>query len=118
GGNAATMNHATTNYTRKATVTPKTNVEPMVATNYSGNVRSNRYQLVVTNGAAARTLTYDLNGNTVSNITAKLTTTYEWDAVDQLVAINAGTNRSEFTYDGLGRRVQVIEKTNGVAMST
>jgi len=39
--------------------------------------------------------------------------TYEWDANDRLVAINypGSNNRSEFTYDGLGRRMSVTEKT-------
>jgi len=41
--------------------------------------------------------------------------TYEWDAENRLTAINQGANRSEFTYDGLGRRVETVEKTNGVA---
>jgi RHS repeat-associated protein len=40
---------------------------------------------------------------------------YEWDAENRLTAINNGINRSEFYYDGLGRRVEIIEKTNGVA---
>jgi len=42
---------------------------------------------------------------------------YEWDAENRLTAINEGTNRSEFSYDGLGRRVAIVEKTNGVIMT-
>jgi RHS repeat-associated protein len=40
--------------------------------------------------------------------------TYEWDAADRLTAINQGTHRSEFSYDGLGRRVRIVEKDNGM----
>jgi len=44
--------------------------------------------------------------------------TYEWDVENRLTAINQGINRSEFFYDGLGRRVEIVELTNGVAQST
>jgi RHS repeat-associated protein len=44
--------------------------------------------------------------------------TYEWDAEDRLLAINQGTARTEFTYDGLGRRVRLVEKQNGSVVST
>jgi RHS repeat-associated protein len=43
--------------------------------------------------------------------------TYEWDAEKRLTAINQGTNRSEFSYDGVGRRLRIVEKTNGVVKS-
>jgi YD repeat-containing protein len=36
-------------------------------------------------------------------------TTYEWDGVGRLTAINRGTSRTEFAYDGLGRRVRQRE---------
>jgi RHS repeat-associated protein len=52
----------------------------------------------------------DNNGN----LTADPARTYEWDAANRLTAINyiniPGT-RTEFTYDGLGRRVKISEKT-------
>lgn len=44
--------------------------------------------------------------------------TYRWDAENRLVAIIQGTNTSEFAYDGLGRRIEIVELTNGVAQST
>src|SRR5439155_15020565 len=45
-------------------------------------------------------------------------TTYEWDAEDRLIAINNGTARTEFSYDGFGRRVKIVEKTSGSVTST
>lgn len=71
----------------------------------------------------ARTITYDLNGNETNVVTATTTNSYQWDAVNRLVQITQlSTNNSQrttlFTYDGLGRRVLAIEKTNGVPYVT
>lgn len=51
---------------------------------------------------------YDSNGN----LTADPSRTYEWDAANRLTAINYPglSTRTEFTYDGLGRRVKIVEK--------
>src|SRR5260221_6273191 len=94
-----------------------TNVISIKATDSSNNSTTNKYQIVVTNGSLAKTLTFDLNGNQTSVITATSTHTYEWDAADRLVAINIGQNRSEFSYDGLGRRARILEKTNGIVQT-
>ncbi|MBI1754598.1 MAG: Ig-like domain-containing protein [Acidobacteria bacterium] len=55
-----------------------------------------------------RSYTYDENGNLLSDGTR----TFEWDEENRLVSvtINATGHRSEFVYDGLGRRVQILEK--------
>lgn len=55
----------------------------------------------------------DANGN----LTADGSRTFEWDARNQLVAVNVGTHRSEFSYDGEQRRVQIVEKEGGVTQS-
>lgn len=39
--------------------------------------------------------------------------TYEWDAENRLVAVQKGGARTEFGYDGLGRRVRVSEVQDG-----
>jgi len=52
-------------------------------------------QLISWNGAA---MTYDLNGNTLSDGT----NTYTWDARNRLVSANSGG--AGFSYDALGRR--------------
>ena len=117
-GDAAVVDSRTTNFVAEVSISTGTNTVPVVATDYSSNSQTNNYQLVVSSGGVSRTLSYDLNGNLISNVTATLTATYEWDAVNRLVAINAGTNRSEFTYDGSGRRTQIVEKQNGSVVST
>jgi RHS repeat-associated protein len=38
---------------------------------------------------------------------------YEWDAEARLTAIIKGSVRSEFTYDGFGRRIRIVEKEGG-----
>ena len=117
-GVPARVNPHTTNFTGYATVSPGTNVVQVVAADSYGNSRTNRYQIVLTNNGVAQAITYDLNGNQVSSVTSFSTNTYEWDGADRLTAINSGTNRSEFAYDGLGRRVQIVEKQNGAVVST
>ncbi len=117
-GTAAAMNHFTTNFYGYTSVTNGTNVIPVKATDYSANSATNKYQVVVTNNGMAKTITFDLNGNETAVVTATSTNTYQWDAANRLVSITGPTNQSLFGYDGLGRRVQIIEKTNGVAMGT
>lgn len=106
-----------TNFIGFAQVSVGTNTNSVVTTDLSSNVTSNRYRVVITNNGVAETLAYDLNGNLTSAVSAAFTNTYEWDAANRLTAINSGTNRSEFTYDGLGRRVRIVEKTNGVVQT-
>ncbi|MEY2489400.1 MAG: hypothetical protein QOC70_1342, partial [Verrucomicrobiota bacterium] len=59
-------------------------------------------------------LTYDLAGNLIDDGEGK---TYEWDAASRLTAINVGSQRSEFTYDGLSRRVKILEKIGSTVTS-
>jgi RHS repeat-associated protein len=106
-----------TNFSAFAQLSVGTNTNSVVATDLNSNVTSNRYEVVITNNGIAQTLTYDLNGNLTSAVSVGSTNTYEWDAGDRLIAINSGTNRFEFTYDGLGRRVRIVEKTNSLVRS-
>ena len=117
-GSNAPVDSRNTNFVGSAAVTVGTNTVPIIATDYSGNIKSNRYQIIVTNNNGAKTLQYDLNGNLTNLTAATFTNTYEWDAADRIVAFNSGTNRSEFTYDGYGRRAKIVEKQNGTAVST
>jgi RHS repeat-associated protein len=118
GGNPAAFDSRTSNFVGTVQASVGTNVIPVVAADFNNNRATNSYQIVVTNSGTAETLTYDLNGNLVSAVTATSTNTYEWDAANRLVAINVATNRSEFGYDGFGRRIQILEKQNGIGVST
>jgi RHS repeat-associated protein len=83
----------------------------IAATDGSGNQSTATYE--VDQASASKTLTYDTNGN----ITADGTRTFEWDARNQLAAVSVGTRRSESTYDGLQRKVRIVEKENNVVQS-
>lgn len=84
------------------------------ATDASGNPATKEYEVTVP-PIPQRTLLHDKNGN-LTNDGEK---TYEWDAADRLTAINyTGTaKRSEFIYDGLSRRVKIVEKDGAVTTS-
>jgi RHS repeat-associated protein len=53
---------------------------------------------------ADKTLTYDNNGNLQTITDTGGTTTYTWNARNQLVGINGPGVSASFVYDGLGRR--------------
>src|SRR5947208_13060313 len=92
------------------------------------------------NGSVVKTFayTYDPAGNRLTevidgtmsaasyNALNQLTTTvtgpdtagtYEWDAEHRLVAVNASNQRTEFTYDGVGRRVGMRQLVAGSEVS-
>jgi RHS repeat-associated protein len=78
---------------------------------------NNVNEITSQSGGVNRTLNYDLNGSVTSD---GGTRTFEWDGANRLVAINytGFTTRSEFTYDGLSRIVQIVEKTGQTINST
>jgi YD repeat-containing protein len=78
------------------------------ATDASGNLATQAYQYTV--GGGSRTFTHDANGN----LTSDGVRTFEWDAVNRLVAVEEGTQRVEYTYNGIGQRTQSVKKTGGV----
>ncbi|MEQ1910052.1 MAG: hypothetical protein ABMA15_14595 [Vicinamibacterales bacterium] len=88
-------------------VTSGSNTVTVVATDGNANTTTQAYAL--TSSGAAKTFTYDDTGN----LTSDGTRTFEWDAENRLVAVTTGTHRSEFSYDGLDRRVRIVEKTSG-----
>jgi RHS repeat-associated protein len=101
------------NFDGVADVVPGNNTVPVTAIDVSGNSKTNNYLLTVS--GSAKTFSYDLNGN----LTSDGAKTYEWDAINRLTAINyTGTsNRTEFTYDGFGRRARIVERTGNTLNS-
>ena len=91
-------------------VVPGTNVFTVAATDGSGNVATAQYEVDVTN--APKTFTYDANGN----LTSDGTRTFEWDALNQMVAMTEGTGRTELRYDGLRRRIRTTRLVNAVVV--
>jgi RHS repeat-associated protein len=112
GGNPANVD-AQANFDGVANVNVGTNTVAVVATDVSGNARTNNYQVNVPSGVNS-TLLYDLNGN----LTSDGNKTYEWDAANRCTATNQGAHRTEFTYDGASRRVKIVEKDNGSVTGT
>ncbi len=103
-----------TSFVGTVTATTGTNNIQISAKDAAGNTTTHTWQVVATSGTN-QTLTYDPDGNLLNDGTQ----TYEWDAANRLTAVNeAGNLRSEFTYDGLSRRVKIIEKSNGAVTST
>jgi len=111
GGTAASVTGTTAPYQFYGAVNlaTGTNVVPIVATGTSGVSGTNSYQVVVASGSG-RTLSYDLDGEMTNNGAGQ---NYQWDAANRLVRIWYGTVGSspntEFTYNGLGQRVGIVE---------
>ncbi|MCL4820599.1 MAG: hypothetical protein KJ067_15760 [Vicinamibacteria bacterium] len=78
------------------------------ATDSSGNVRTNTYQVNATSPATA-TYDYDENGNTTQKVQGADTWVYVWDAENRLVEVKKnGTTQATFRYDPLERRVEKV----------
>ena len=94
------------------------------ANDNNGNTTAKKFQVSSASGASGIINTYDANGNLVASVNGAATTSYEWDAADRLVAVEKRTDltpgtRSEFSYDGAGRRVKIVEKNDsGTITST
>jgi RHS repeat-associated protein len=102
---------ATNTFRGSASLTGGQQTVSVVATDPSGNQATRQYQVDIV--GAAKTFTYDENGN----LTSDGSKTLEWDARNQLIAVSNGTKRREFVYDGLRRRIRAIEKEDGVIRS-
>ena len=84
-----------------------------VSNSYAINVLNQVESRTVGTSLEAQTFSYDAVGNLTYDGDGK---TFEWDAANRLIAINyiAGGNRTEFAYDGLGRRVKITEYGTGM----
>jgi RHS repeat-associated protein len=107
GGSTANVT-AQNVFSGTASVPSGTSQVVVQATDPSGNVRTNTYE--VSQSGSAIAFDYDANGNTTSDGVK----TFEWDAENRLLAVKQGGNTlSSFTYDGTGRRA-----TKTVAVAT
>jgi RHS repeat-associated protein len=82
-------------------VTAGSNVVTITAVDGAGNSTADTYQ--VTSSGTQRTFDYDANGNLISDGVR----TFEWNARNLLTAVDSGSRRTELTYDGLGRHVEM-----------
>ena len=98
-------------FSATAPIAGGTTTVSIVATDPSGNARTNQYQ--VTNAGPTTGFIYDANGNLSSDGDRS----FEWDARNQLVAVTVGAHRSEYSYDGYRRRVRVVERVGGSIQS-
>jgi RHS repeat-associated protein len=95
-----------TNFVANPSLNSGTNTVAVVATNGGGS-QTNTYQVVLPSGTSVAPQ-YDLAGNMINNGNGQ---TYQWDAENRLIQITQGSSVTQFTYDGLGRRVS--ETDNG-----
>lgn len=101
-----------------AEVVDGTNEIVVKATDTNHNVKNQKYSINHT-AQDAYTYAFDLNGNltTETNTTQGTVRTFEWDSMDNLVAINSGTKRSEFQYNAQKQRIGIKEKISGTVVS-
>jgi RHS repeat-associated protein len=113
----ATMTNGT-NFTANVPLPNGTNTVTVTANpSATGNsAATKRYQIVVS-GTAPTQLTYDANGNTLTDENGN---SYKWDALNRLTKITYPSGASSiFCYDGLSRRTKIIEKnSSGTVTST
>ena len=105
-----------TNFTASVPLQPGTNTVSVVAQPSSGATTTQRYQ-VVTSGTSPTALTYDDNGNTLTDENGN---SYQWDGLNRLTKITYPSGASSlFAYDGLSRRIQIVERnSSGTITST
>ncbi len=84
----------------------------------NANTRTQSWSVNIT--GQSRAPTYDANGNQITGYILPLGSSslvscvYSWDAENRLVKITyADNSKTEFTYDGLSRRVRITEKNAG-----
>ena len=115
GGTPYVTGSASTTFTAVTPVVAGSNNIVISATDASSNGVTRTLSVNVSGGTPIPSLTYDFDGN----LTNDGTQTYEWDSANRLTTVNEpGGLRTQITYDGLGRRAQIVEINNGTVTST
>jgi RHS repeat-associated protein len=68
-------------------------------------------------GASNYTASYNALNQVNTTTAPGASRTNEWDAMHRLIAVNAGIQRTEFTYDGRSRMVGIRQLLNGAEVS-
>ena len=96
------------------TVTITATAPKLTGSSGTTKTTSKTYTTIVKSGTGTKSFTYDSLGST----TGDSASTYEWDPLGRIAAINVfvsnTTYRTEFAYDGMGRRVRQQERTGVV----
>ncbi|MEX2580443.1 MAG: RHS repeat-associated core domain-containing protein [Verrucomicrobiales bacterium] len=109
-------------YQKEVSMTQGPNTFEIVAEDGSGNTENKTYSVEVS--GANKILAYDANGNMLSETDQSngIVKRYEWDSMNRLLAVQshdppqAGAQRVEYRYDGLGRRVgRTVKNWSGSA---
>ncbi len=84
--------------------------------NYGYDAAANR--LFENTNSAQRSFSFNaLNQLVSASDINQAQVSYQWDAEQRLVGIVQGTNQSQFSYDGLGRRIRIVETSGGVTQA-
>jgi RHS repeat-associated protein len=100
-GAAATVNSGHF-FAASTSLTPgSANTVAVVATDSSGNSRTNHYQVNVPSEPTFSP-TFDADGNELTDGAGR---TFTWDAKNELASVSSGGSTATFAYDALGRRI-------------
>ncbi len=106
----ATIDTTGTNFSANVPLPNGTNVVSVVAQPTTGTATTTQRVQIVTTGTPPTQLTYDANGNTLTDENGN---SYQWDALNRLICITYPSGASStFAYDGLSRRTQIVEKNS------
>lgn len=90
---------------------------PSPSTNYAYVYDAAGNRLGAQSNKVQNGYSYNVLNQLVSSEAGSGDFTYQWDAENRLAAVNEGVNKSEFSYDGLGCRSEIVERTNGLVKS-
>jgi RHS repeat-associated protein len=94
-----------------------TSTVQVVAKDAANNTRTANYSVTVTGGTTA-SYAYDDVGNLTGKTDSGGTMVYAWDAENRLIKLTyPGGATTEMTYDGLGRRVRIVEKNTSATIT-